>query len=246
MYPRCDKTPTDLAECRALIESRSLATKVRAAMLVAMSVGFVACGSNPTSESKPSESPVTRQSRTPEAQEQATLASPVEEPLPPEAVQQFDTAVVRMNAGDDAAAEQLFRKIAADYPQYSGALANLGILQAKQGRFEDAEKSFQAALQRNSSNAAALNQLGIVYRKLGRFQEADQSYQRAVKADPNYANAYLNLGVLCDLYLQQPERALEAYERYLQVAPTPDERVKTWVAELRKRLGADPRAARSE
>ena len=245
MCPRSDKSAV-VAQGSALTDSRSVTQRGHIALLIAMSFAFVACGSNPSSDSKPNAASVGKQSKTPAAEESTSQVASIEEPLPPEAVQQFDTAVVRMNAGDDAAAEQAFRKIAADYPQYSGALVNLGILQAKQGRLEDAEKSFQSALERNASNAAALNQLGIVYRKLGRFQEADQSYQRAVQADPNYANAYLNLGVLCDLYLQQPERALEAYERYLEVAASPDGRVKTWVAELRKRLGAEPRAARSE
>lgn len=245
MCPQFDKT-TAVANGRAAADSRSVTKSGYVALLIAMSFAFIGCGSNPSSDSKPRDASVSKQAKTSTAEETASQAALVEEPLPPEAVQQFDTAVVRMNAGDGAAAEQGFRKIAADYPKYSGALVNLGILQAKQGRLEDAEKSFQSALERNASNAAALNQLGIVYRKLGRFQEADQSYQRAVQADPSYANAYLNLGVLCDLYLQQPERALEAYERYLEVAASPDERVKTWVAELRKRLGADPRAARSE
>jgi tetratricopeptide (TPR) repeat protein len=215
-------------------------------ILIAIVFALAACGSNPSPEPVADSAPTAKQRTAKTPNESVPQAIPIEEPLPAEAVQKFDTAVVRMNAGDDAAAEQAFRTIAADYPKYSGALVNLGILQANQGRLEDAEKSFQAALQRNASNAAALNQLGIVYRKLGRFQDADQSYQRAVQADPNYANAYLNLGVLCDLYLQQPERALEAYERYLAVAASPDERVKTWVTELRKRLGAEPRAARSE
>ena len=67
-----------------------------------------------------------------------------------------------------------------------------------------------------------------------------------VQVDPNYANAYLNLGVLCELYLQQPERALQAYERYLELSPSPDARVNAWVSELKKRIGAEPRAARSE
>ena len=245
MCPRSDKTAV-IANGRVLTDSRSVTKSGYVALLIAMSFAFVACGSNPSSDSKPPETSVSKQSKASGAEETASEVSAIEEPLPPEAVNQFDTAVVRMNAGDDAAAEQAFRKIAADYPKYSGALVNLGILQAKQGRLEDAETSFQSALERNASNAAALNQLGIVYRKLGRFQEADQSYRRAVQADPNYANAYLNLGVLCDLYLQQPERALEAYERYLEVAASPDERVKTWVTELRKRLGAEPRAARSE
>ena len=64
-----------------------------------------------------------------------------------------------------------------------------------------------------------------MYRKLGRFTEADESYQHAVQVDPQYALAWLNLGVLCDLYLQQPERALEAFERYLALAASPDAKV---------------------
>ena len=60
------------------------------------------------------------------------------------------------------------------YPTYSGPLLNLGILQVKAGRFEDAEKSLRGAVERNGNNAQAFNQLGIVYRKLGRFKEADE------------------------------------------------------------------------
>ena len=67
-----------------------------------------------------------------------------------------------------------------------------------------------------------------------------------MQIDPNYAIAYLNLGVLCDLYLQQPARALEAYERYLALAGAPDEKVSGWVTEIKKRLGSEPRAARAE
>lgn len=165
--------------------------------------------------------------------------------MPPEAVQQFDQAVVHMSAGDVAAAEQEFRALAASYPAYSGPLLNLGILQAKAGRLEEAEKSIRGALERNANNAAAFNQLGIVYRKLGRFKEADEAYQRALQVDPGYALAHLNLGVLCDLYLQQPQRALEAYERYLALATSPDAKVNNWVTELKKRLGSE-RAARTE
>jgi tetratricopeptide (TPR) repeat protein len=85
----------------------------------------------------------------------------------------------------------------------------------------------------------------VVLRRLGRFKEADTAYQRAVQIDPNYANAYLNLGVLCDLYLQQPQRALEAFERYLELNGQADPKVKGWVTELKARLGSS-RSARSE
>jgi len=174
---------------------------------------------------------------------QETAAAPVEAPLPPAAVQQFDRAVAQMSSGELAAAEQGFLALAAAYPSYSGPLLNLGILHAKAGKLDEAEKAIRDAIARNGNNAPAFNQLGIVHRKQGRFTEADEAYQRAVQIDPNYALAYLNLGVLCDLYLQEPERALQAYERYLSLADAPDAKVSGWVTELKKRIGSDPRSA---
>lgn len=226
-----------------------------AAGVVLLALMLGACGSSPSTQPAQTDAIARGEARSAgkapgskseDEGEGAAAATVAEEPLPPEAVQQFDAAVVHMNAGDNAAAEQAFRNIASSYPKYSGALVNLGILQAKSGRLEEAEATFKSALERNTANATALNQLGIVYRKLGRFQDADQAYQQATQADPAYANAYFNLGVLCDLYLQQPERALQAYERYLELSPSPDARVNAWVSELKKRIGAEPRAARSE
>jgi tetratricopeptide (TPR) repeat protein len=151
--------------------------------------------------------------------------------------------VAMVNAGNLAAAEGAFRSLASAYPAYSGPLVNLGILQSKAGRLDEAEKTLKSALERKADSAHAYNHLGIVYRRQGRFKEADEAYTRAVQIDPNYANAYLNLGVLCDLYLQQPDRALEAFERYLSLSSTPDERVGAWIKELKVRLGNAQRPA---
>jgi tetratricopeptide (TPR) repeat protein len=195
-------------------------------------LGFLlaGCGSAPTQKEREAE------------QAAATPAEPV---LPPEAVQQFERAVALMSSGDLAQAEQSFRALADAYPAYSGPLLNLGILHAKAGKLDEAEQAIREAISRNGNNAPAFNQLGIVYRKLGRFQEADQAYTRAVQIDPEYELAWLNLGVLCDLYLQEPQRALEAYQRYLSLAENPDAKVNSWVNELKKRIGADPRSAQT-
>jgi Flp pilus assembly protein TadD len=214
---------------------------------------LTACGSSPAPEKAGKAAKVENSTKAAKGAKQEAPAEstadaaavPVEEPLPPEAVQKFDQAVVHMSAGDGVTAEREFRAIAEAYPTYSGPLLNLGILQVKAGHFDDAEKSLLGAVERNANNAQAFNQLGIVYRKLGRFKDADGAYQKAVQIDPNYAIAYLNLGVLCDLYLQQPERALEAYERYLSLAGAPDEKVNGWVTELKKRIGSE-RSARAE
>jgi Flp pilus assembly protein TadD len=133
--------------------------------------------------------------------------------------------------------------LSAQYPEYSGPLVNVAILRAKAGNLEAAEQVLQAAILRNPNSAQAFNQLGIVYRRLGRFKDAETAYQRAVELDPNYANAHLNLGVLCDLYLQQPQRALQAFERYLELTGKPDTKVSGWVSELKARAA---RSARSE
>lgn len=193
------------------------------------------CGSSPTgSDAKQEQVAAT-----------GVSAAPAEPVLPPEAVQQFDRAVTLMSSGDLAAAEQGFRSLATAYPSYSGPLLNLGILHAKAGKLDEAEKVIREAIARNGNNAAAFNQLGIVQRKQGKFKEASDAYTRAVQIDPNYALAWLNLGVLCDLYLQEPQRALEAYERYLSTASSPDAKVNGWVSELKKRIGAEPRSAQT-
>lgn len=205
---------------------------------------LAACGSSPA---KPeNEHPAAARASKSAPVETAPAAAVVEAPIPPEATQQFDNAVNLMGSGNTAAAEQAFRTLSSAYPSYSGALLNLGILQAKAGKLEDAQKTLQSAIERKADNAAAYNQLGIVYRRLGRFQDADEAYKKALQIDPNYAIAHLNMGVLCDLYLQQPQRALESYERYLQLATAPDTKVNSWVTELKARLGTEPRSARAQ
>ena len=217
----------------------------------ALALLLSACGSAPEKPAASAATPVV-QSASPaksskvEATDAASATAPVEAPIPPEAQQQFDSAVAAMSSGNLAGAEQTFRTLADTYPTYAGPLLNLAILQTKAGKLEEAQKTLDAAIARNANSAAAYNQLGIVHRKLGSFKEADEAYQRAIQIDPNYALAHLNLGVLCDLYLQQPQRALEAYERYLSLAASPDAKVAGWVTELKTRLGNQQRSAQAE
>ena len=112
-------------------------------------------------------------------------------------------------------------------------------------KLPQAETAFKTALERNPANAVAANELGIVERKLGKFPEAEAAYQRAVAAEPGYAPAHLNLGVLYDLYLGEPQKALEQFENYIQLAGE-NKQVAGWVVELRKRVGSASPAAKKE
>ncbi len=172
-----------------------------------------------------------------EMTESGVAAEPV---VPERAVQQFAQAVAMLESGRTTDAELELKQLALAYPQFPGPYLNLGLLYERVGRLQEAEQALQQALKRGLPSALAYTQLGVVQRKLGRFKEAEAAYLDALKIDPNYALAYLNLGVLCDLYLQQPQRALESFERYMELSGNSDKRVANWIAELKGRVGSNP------
>jgi tetratricopeptide (TPR) repeat protein len=174
----------------------------------------------------------------------ATAPAP-EIPVPARAAQQYSQALQMLKAGRGTDAELEFKQLAVGYPQFAGPQLNLGLLYLKDSRLPDAEGAFKAALQITPGNPVAGNELGIVERKLGKFQDAEAAYQHAIAAEPNYAAAHLNLGVLYDLYLAEPQKALEQFERYLEIAGD-NKQVNGWVVELRKRVGAPAPAAKKE
>jgi tetratricopeptide (TPR) repeat protein len=166
--------------------------------------------------------------------------------VPEQAAQQYAQALQMVKAGRTADAELGFKQVSTAYPEFAGPQVNLGLLYLHDARLAEAESAFKAALDRNPADAVAGNELGIVERKLGKFTDAEAAYQRTIAAEPNYAQAHLNLGILYDLYLAEPQKALEQFERYVAIVGD-NKQVAGWVIELRKRVGApQPPAAKKE
>jgi len=193
--------------------------------------------SEPVSVSPDAERPQAVES----AQQGAAGPAPAAPATPPveisaRAVAEFERAVEMMRAGRTQDAELELQQLALAHPQLAGPHLNLGILYRKAGRLEESEKALRAATERNPANAAAWNELGLTLRQRGAFREALEAYERAVAADPGHAPAYRNMGVLLDLYLDEPERALDAFERYRELTGE-DKPVSGWIAELRQRTG---------
>ncbi len=163
---------------------------------------------------------------------------PAAEPpaIPPRAAQQYAQALDLMKAGRNTDAELEFKQLIAAYPQFAGPQLNLGLLYVRDSRLPEAEGAFKAALELAPANPVAGDELGIVERKLGKFTDAEAAYMRAIAAEPNYAPAHLNLGVLYDLYMAEPQKALDQFERYIEIAGE-NKQVAGWVVELRKRVG---------
>jgi hypothetical protein len=52
---------------------------------------------------------------------------------------------------------------------------------------------------------------------------------------PDFLPGRKNLGVLCDIYLQDLECALQNYEEYLKGVPG-DEKVAIWITDVKSRI----------
>jgi len=162
--------------------------------------------------------------------------------VPAEAQTLYEQAVAAMASGDEIDAELRFQEFLLRFPDYPGAHVNLAIIFAGRDDLTAAENSLADALIIDPRYAPALNQLGMVLRRQGRFTDAESAYMKAVTADPDYALAHYNLGVLNDLYLQRLDVALTHYERYQELTGE-DEQVTKWIADLKRRIGTEPRAA---
>lgn len=114
-------------------------------------------------------------------------------------------------------------------------LLNLGISYSRSGKPEEAKRIFRQVLERDPTNAIGYNELGIVERKAGHFQRAGEAYQRALELRPDYAPAHLNLGILCDLYLQDAECAMNHYQAYRRLTDVADPPVEQWIEALVQR-----------
>lgn len=139
-------------------------------------------------------------------------------------------------AGDLATAEAELKKLTERWPELSGPWLNLGIVQSRAGNTEAAEQSLRQAIAVNDSNVFAWNQLAALLRDAGRFDESLQCYTEALARWPDYGDAHRNLGILFDLYLHQPQQALEHYRAAQALREEPDKQLAGWIVDLERRL----------
>lgn len=171
---------------------------------------------------------------------------PLLPPINPATQRAFDTARQALAAGRTAEAERGFTALTKSSPELPGPYANLGLIHRQAGRNKAAVASLEKAVELSPERADLHNQLGIAYRMAGEFTKAKASYERSIALDAAYAPAVLNLGILYDLYLWDGARALELYDRYLQLTPGGDDQVKRWTTDLRNRGSQKSAAQRKE
>ena len=137
--------------------------------------------------------------------------------------EQYDTAITLLNSVIEQ--EQ---RLTAPY-------INLAMAYRHTGNEKLAEENLLKALAIDQAQPVANNELGILYRKQGRFSDAKKVYINALSEYPDYLPVIKNLGILCDIYMRDPQCALEQFEKYQQHVPD-DKTVKIWIADLKTRI----------
>ncbi len=174
---------------------------------------------------KTASTPVTLITRDPEQVKQAQKAT-----------QEYNQALLEMKKGNLDGALAQFKQLAGKYPALGGPVVNQAIILRKKGQLDTAHKLLQDALLTHGNNPYLLNELGVASREQGQFKKAQASYESAIRVDPNYAKAHYNLGVLADLYLHDPNLALQEFQQYQTLVPEPDKQVDGWIKELERRI----------
>ncbi|MGD1103373.1 MAG: tetratricopeptide repeat protein [Terriglobia bacterium] len=98
-----------------------------------------------------------------------------------------------------------------------------------------------------SPGPAKCVEIGNVYLHKGNLKGALSRFQEALKDNPHYAPAYLGLGKVYER-MKQKQKALEAYERYLDELPSAKDAAEARdaqraVTRLQKQVGPSPKGS---
>lgn len=117
-----------------------------------------------------------------------------------------------------AEARAAFRRAVELDPAFGEAWRNLGLLEAREERWDEAVKALGRAVQLEPAEAQLFYQYGVASGAAGRREESRNAYRRAVEMDPRLTAGWNNLGHQLAA-LGEPEAALEAVQRALRLEP---------------------------
>lgn len=145
----------------------------------------------------------------------------------------FEEALTLLQAGRYEEAIALLNKVIKGSQHNSSPYINIAMAYEKTGDVGRAEENLKKALEINPDHPVANNEYALLYRRTGRYAEARTLYEELLRKYPDFLPARKNLGILCELYLNDAQCALEQYQRYVDAFPE-DETVKLWITALKQ------------
>lgn len=153
--------------------------------------------------------------------------------------------IVHVHRGQYNLARDVFTELIDQDANFHRAHYNLGIVQAAEGRLDDALRSFENAARLAPQDAEVRYNLGLLRRRMGGSEaEERRAYEQALDLDPGLAEAHLQLGCfLADPQtspqLRNEDRARVHLTRFLELALPTDvegiEQAEAWLEWLDER-----------
>jgi len=132
---------------------------------------------------------------------------------------QYEQAFALLQTGKsaDEALDRLNRALEYD-PEYGDAYVLKSYVRLEV--LPDLNEALSAgtlAVQHAPKNPDSHYTLGLIYEKRGQYQEAEQAMLNALAVNPAYMDVYFSLGVLYEDELKNDQKAIEAFQRYLEL-----------------------------
>ena len=131
---------------------------------------------------------------------------------------------------DDSATERVVKRAYTNGVINQRILQYLGIIEAKKGKYEEAIKYWNEALNKFGENLELLYNIALSYQKFGKYREAIDYYLKVEKINENDASLLINLG---NLYFQLKDYTNSniRYQRFLKIYPS-----HSMVSEIEKKV----------
>lgn len=132
----------------------------------------------------------------------------------------------RIAAGEKAVAEK---------PKDLAVWIQLGNDYFDAGQPAQAVHAYDKALELDPDNADVLTDQGSACMRIGWYDKAVGNFEKALQIDPNHEQSLVNLGIVYAVDLKQPDKALKAWNRFLELNPSSpaSQQVRLWAEQLK-------------
>ena len=112
------------------------------------------------------------------------------------------------------------KSVVAQDPSNRGAWVALGNIYFDNNQFVDAIDAYDKALELDPEDANVLTDQGVMFRRLGWFDKAIENFRTATELAPANPTPWYNLGVVYRTDLNDFPKAIEAWNRFLELTPS--------------------------
>ena len=130
----------------------------------------------------------------------------------------FQLAITACQRGAFDLAEHHFNAVLAREPNHIGALNLLGVALVQVGKYEDAARVIERAIDIGPASDTALFNHGLVLRQLKRLPEALTAFDRALVLNPGVAGTWNNRGIVL-VELRHFDAALGDFAKAIELKP---------------------------